>query len=324
MRIFFCLTGALNASFTDVEYGNGDQSGYNESSNDLIPDSTGEAWGDAVDASQNTTPDPSANTGDQYGQLDDYTDNNNGNPPPPTTLIYTCGGTAKQLAYCQFPFATLAGNEYTHSCADKVEDNPDYTVDRPWCFTGASEWGFCDCLATIDFTYVTAPNWHNNTMRDISVQVTIDYPGTLWCALTAKGDKLPGLNTVANKTEPARYMGGVGMMTTDMILRNMQSQISFTSSPEFMKAHPYLTCQATIPGLLIQPEPNTMMLGSNTPKPDRPPTDEEEPPKILTETGGALMYTTVVTMILGFLLGYRYAMQKRQQIVMFSKLDGNE
>ena len=243
--------------------------------------------------------------------------------PPPATLIYTCGGTAEKLGFCQFPFATLAGNEYTHTCADKVEDNPDYTVDRPWCFTSASEWGFCDCDAFFDLTYVTLPNAHDATLRDIQIQVTLDYPGTIWCALSANKTHIPSLADIQQNAKPTEFVGATGIMMPEMILRDLVAHVVFSATPAFMKTRPFLSCQAHVPGLLKQPEPIGMVLGSNRVDPGgnkQPDDEDEDPPHLITETSGAMMYSTLIIMLLSGFIGVRYAMDRRDEMLKFALL----
>lgn len=255
-------------------------------------------------------------------ELDDFATGTT--EPPPSTLIYTCGGTAEKLAYCQFPFETLAGNEYTHSCADKVEDNPDYTVDRPWCFTAASEWGFCDCNAFFDLTYVTLPHPGDTTLRNVQIQVTLDYPGSVWCSLSANSTHLPTHAEIENKSHPNDFAGASASIGTEMILRNVVAQIVFSATPAFMKARPYLACQAAVPGLLTQPDPIGLLLGSNRVDPggDHQPDDEEDaPPRLVTETSGAMMYSTIIIMLLSAFIGVRYAMDRRDQLLRFALLE---
>jgi hypothetical protein len=244
-------------------------------------------------------------------------------PPPPSTLIYVCSGTAKPMAYCQFPFSTLAGNHYTSTCADKVEDNPDYSVDRPWCFTSASEWGFCDCDAFFDFSYVTDHNFSDKTLRDIKVQIKLDYPGSVWCALSPDSKSLPSLSGVTS----GAVTGAATSVTHDMIARDISGQLQFSATPDFMKAHVFLSCQADVPGLINKPQPVVTQLGTEKDMLDEPDDDEDTaPPKprLVTKTSGALMYSTLIFMILTAILFYRYAMDRRMQMLSFIRLDQDE
>ena len=319
------VAGDLN----DVDFGDPDNPvDYNSTNHDLIESTGGDAWNDGMetDAPDSSSGGSDINPNDVHGSLDDFSDGTTA--APPATLIYTCGGTANQLGFCQFPFTTLAGNEYTHSCADKVEDNPDYTVDRPWCFTAASEWGFCDCSATFDMTYVTAQNLRNSSLRDIQVQVSLDYPGTIWCSLTVNETRLPTLTQVMNAGNTVTYAGGAAAMSDDMVLRSMDAHVLFSATPDFMKAHPYLACQASVPGLLTQPDAIGMMLGSNTVKPPSPgdPNDDgsNAGPVLLTETSGAAIYSLIIAMILGSFIGVKVALEKRAALLAFSPIANKE
>lgn len=320
MLLYCALISAALSSFTEIDFGDSNPHQiYNDTSNDIIQDGNGDAWSEGMDdAIEGGTEDSTEGLSQDGEQVDDFSDSPNG---VPETLIYVCGGTAEPLGFCQFPFTTLAGNSYTHSCADKVEDNPDYAVDRPWCFTTATEWGFCDCTTQIWLSYVSLQNGQNSTMRDIQVQVDMEYPGTIWCSLAATPNDLPSLHTIVNNTEANRYAGGFSILRRDMILRSVKAQIVFTTTPAYMKSHPYLACQARVPGILTPPEPSILKLGANTATPIDDNTDTEvEPPKILTETSGALMYSVVIFMILGGFIGYRYAMDKRAELLAFARI----
>ena len=302
--IYSSVITFTRSTFTDIDLGDSspDQV-YNISNNDIIQDGNSDAWSEGM-AQAMLDESPSVTSPNTY----DYSGGST--RAPPATLVYTCGGTAPHPSYCEFPFTTLAGNSYTQSCADKVEDNPDYTVDRPWCFTSATEWGFCDCSGQIvSLKYVTIPNAHNATLKDIEVQVTMDYPGTVWCSLSASADKLPTLASILNNTN----IGGVGMVSTDMIVQNVETQIVFSATAAMMKSHPYLACQGHMPGMETQPSPVGLILGSGSSVNNGD--DSDEPPLILTYTSGAMMYSVVIIMVLGFFVGYKYAMDSRVQVI---------
>ena len=254
-------------------------------------------------------------------KVDDFGDNTT--PAPPKTLIYVCGGTAKDLAYCQFPFSTLAGNYYTSTCADKVEDNPDYSVDRPWCFTSATEWGFCDCEAFFDFSYFTEHNAENKALRDVKIQVKLDYPGTVWCSLWNTQDHFPPLVDIQSN----QVTGASTNVSEDMITRKIDGQLVFSATPEFMKSHLYLSCQAHVPGLLNQPKPVVTQLGTKKDMLDDPDEDAAvAPPKarLVTETSGALMYSTLIIMVLASFLFYQYAMDRRAKVMTFTRISQDD
>lgn len=261
-----------------------------------------DTWSDQVEDNEPTTnstlPDSSTTVVESTG-------------PPPTTLIYTCEGSAAKLAYCQFPFSTLAGNEYTNSCADKVEDNPDVSVDRPWCFVSATKWGFCDCQANLDFNYIA-------THHEIRVQANLDYPGTVWCALMAEKDTLPSLAMVVNGTEPGRYQGGWGEISAGMIMASIDAQIVFSANFTNVTKN-FIACQANVPGIAIQPTSVGTLLGSQTPDDPEPETPEHPPPQLITRTNGATIYSIIIMIVLGSFIGVRYALDQRR-LIMFSLL----
>jgi hypothetical protein len=232
-------------------------------------------------------------------------------------LIYTCGGTSKELSYCQFPFTTLAGNTYTTSCADQVEDNPDISTDRPWCFVSATEWGFCDCESNFDFTYITFP--HNSTAREIAIQATIDYPSRIWCNLQSAND-----TSLVGTGGPH---GGSANMTNVMIWRSMAAQINFIVPIEYMRSHTKIVCQAQSDGLLKQPDPVSVLLGSNTRKPTDDDEDDDEDAKdglrLITRTNGATVYSVVIVMIVVTAIGVRLALDARKKL-MFTLINDEE
>ena len=223
---------------------------------------------------------------------------------PPDTLIYVCEGTADYpLAYCEFPFSTLAGNEYTNSCADLVEDNPDVSVDRPWCFVSATDWGFCDCQAQLSFHAITVTT---GSKVQLTVQATLDHPGTVWCSLTAPVDPLPALNST--------YVGASGQVTDVMILSSISATFSFTVDVAVTKTKNYLACQALVPGIAIQPKSVGYILGS-TPT-DAPTTEEETSIKLITVTNGATIYSLMILVVLGSFIGTRYALDLRKLMLL--------
>ena len=238
---------------------------------------------------------------------------------PQGTVIYTCGGTARDdLPFCQFPFSTLAGNEYTDKCADQVEDNPDVSVDRPWCFVSATDWGFCDCTASLDFSHLVSPDPADSTKGNIAVQVTIDYPATTWCYLEGVDAKAQvGLAHLMNGT----VVGGSTVISAAMIRQAMVASISFTASLHTMQANPVLACSANCTGVMTNPETVKMVLGT---RPDETDNEDPEPdstrPRLLTRTSGALVYSIVILMLLGSIIGARYALGIREKM-MFSILN---
>ena len=234
---------------------------------------------------------------------------------PPATLIYVCGGSSEELEYCEFPFTTLAGNEYSHSCADQVEDNPDVFVDRPWCFVSASRWGFCDCKATIGFTYITQS--HSGGGVHLVVQAHTDYPGTIWCSLSDPASALPKLSDITNSTNPAKFAGGAAVLTDHMIYAQMDVQIEFTVNATFAHVNSFLACQAFVPAIATQPEPIGLILGTVTDFPDS--TDEDTKPKLVTSTNGATIYSLIILILLGGFIGTRYALDQRK-LLMFELL----
>jgi hypothetical protein len=249
---------------------------------------------------------------DHSGNLDDQSSN------PPTTLIYVCEGSSKPLAYCQFPFTTLAGNEYTSSCADKVEDNPDYSVDRPWCFTSATEWGFCDCEAFFDFSYVTSHNAADSSIRDLTIQVKLSYPGKVWCDLGSDESYVPLPSSLP--------VDSVVEVTRGMILENINGQVEIHATLDRMKSHPYLSCHAAVPGLRTNPKPMITKLGTKKEVLEDPDDDDspEEKPRLITHTSGALMYSTLIFMTLASFFFYRYAMDRRARLFSFIRLVDGE
>jgi hypothetical protein len=310
MKFFACtLLGGLLVLGQSPE----EQTGNNMDDSLVVPDG-GNVDIVSIDSSSD---EPDSVNSSSEEKVDDFGDNTT--PPPPKTLIYVCGGTAKNLAYCQFPFSTLAGNYYTSTCADKVEDNPDYSVDRPWCFTSSNEWGFCDCDAFFDFTYFTEHNAENKTLRDIKIQVKLDYPGTVWCSLWKTPDSLPSLEDI----EASRATGGSTSVSEDMIARKIDGQVGFSATPEFMKSHLYLSCQAHVPGLLNQPKPVVTQLGTKKDLVDDPDDDAAAaPPKarLVTQTSGALMYSTLIIMVLASFFFYQYAMDRRAKVMSFMRI----
>ena len=245
------------------------------------------------------------------------------NVQPPTTLIFVCEGTAQTLSFCQFPFTTLAGNEYTRSCADKVEDNPDYSVDRPWCFTSATEWGFCDCNAFFDFTYVISHNAQLSSKRDITVQIKMTYPGTAWCSLWSDDTYLPPMSAI----EQGQVSGAVVNITRDMIVQDINGQVDFSVPLEQVKTHPHLTCQASIPGLPTNPNPVSTTLGTKKDMLEDPSDSSDtsqDKPRLVTRTSGALMYSTLILMTLAGFFFYRYAMDRRIHILKFIQVSQDD
>lgn len=286
---------------------------YNAHNDDLI-EFNGDSWNDhdGHEEEDTTTPVP----------IDEFLDLNVTSIPD-SNVIYTCGGTAEgQLSFCQFPFTTLAGNEYTNKCADQVEDNPDVSVDRPWCFVSATEWGFCDCTPSLDFTYLVAIEPVNKTKGDIVVQVSIDYPGTVWCYLEGmKSNNKVQLAHIQNGT----VYGGSTTISAAMILQSMVATVSFTAPINSMQTNPVLACSANCTGMTIQPDPVRIVLGSRPEEDD----DEEDPeqestkPRLLTRTSGALVYSIFMLMILGFIVGARYALGIRERL-MYTILNEHE
>jgi hypothetical protein len=250
-------------------------------------------------------------------------DDSNASFTSPKTLIYVCEGTARPISFCQFPFTTLAGNEYTSSCADKVEDNPDYSVDRPWCFTSATEWGFCDCQAFFDYTYVVSHNPTNNSLRDLTAQIKISYPGTVWCALWTNSSFSPPLSDVTS----GAIVGGSIEITRDMLLQDIDGQVDFSASLDQMKSPLYLSCQANIPGLPSNPNPVVTLLGTKKDMLDDP-SDAADPgpikPRLVTRTSGALMYSTLICLTLAGFFFYRYAMDRRDHLLKFTRISQEE
>jgi hypothetical protein len=283
--------------------------GFYSDSNDELLEYTGDSWNDhdGHEGEEITTRVPIDESIDENAQS------------IPTNAIYTCGGTAQgELSFCQFPFTTLAGNEYTNKCADQAEDNPDVSVDRPWCFVSATDWGFCDCSATLDFTHLVAPDTSNKTKADIVVQVTIDYPATIWCYLEGVDAKTSiGLAEVTNGT----VAGATTTISAEMILQSIVATVLFPASVHVMQAKPILVCSANCPGLMTQPEPVKIALGT---RPDEEETDRTEPdlskPHLITRTSGSLVYSIVILMLLGSIIGARYALDIREKM-MFSILN---
>jgi hypothetical protein len=318
---------AAQGSFTDVTFGNdGDEGGsenYNATSNDLIPSTGSDSWQDALDAGSASNDESSDSAVTSYTGGGTLAKNESASPP--STLIYTCGGTADLLGYCQFPFTTLAGNTYTNSCADKVEDNPDYTVDRPWCFTSASEWGFCDCRAAFSFAYVTTQNALNSTIHDIRIQISVNYPGTVWCSLSSDKKSIPSLSQL-NASNSTNFIGSSTYVSPDLIKADLDAIVTFSATTIFIKAHPWLACQASLPGLSNQPSPLGLILGASGSASnggtDNP--SASSVPFLVTTTSGALMYSVLIAMILGGFIGTRTALDQRRKLLRFAKLDTEE
>jgi hypothetical protein len=241
----------------------------------------------------------------------------------PSNLIFVCEGTAKALSYCQFPFSTLAGNHYTSTCADKVEDNPDYSVDRPWCFTSATQWGFCDCEGFLDFTYVSNQLGNDHNTRAFTVQMKLSHPGTVWCALSQTEAAVPALADVTGQ----KVIGASTDVSIDMIRQEINGQIEFQASLEVVRTHPFLSCQADIRGLPANPKPVVTKLGTKKDMLEDPTDDSDNQlvkPKLVTRTSGALMYSTLIVMILAGFFFYRYAMDRRIKMLSFIRLEQEE
>ena len=291
--------------------------GFYNGQNDELIEFSGDSWNDhdGHDDETSTTLVP----------MEEFLDLN-GTSIPNSNVIYTCGGTAEgqQLSYCQFPFTTLAGNEYTNKCADQAEDNPDVSVDRPWCFVSATDWGFCDCTPSIDFTYLVAMDSVNKTIGNIVVQVSLDYPGTVWCYLEPTGSKT---NVQLAHIQNGTVTGGSTTISAAMILQSMVATLSFNASIHSMQTNPVLACSANCTGMVLQPDPMKIVLGS------RPEDDEEEDPdpestkpRLLTHTSGALVYSILILMLLGFIVGARYALNMRERLMyaILSESDGQD
>ena len=308
LSLILPLAGVLERVLSET-IGAAGMDGFYNAQNDELIEYNGHEWNDhdGHDEEDTTTPVPIEQLLDSKAVLE-----------PQGTVIYTCGGTAKgDLSYCQFPFTTLAGNEYTNKCADQVEDNPDVSVDRPWCFVSATDWGFCDCTGNLDFTHLVTPDPSDPTKGHIVVQVNIDYPGTIWCYLEGVDSKAQvGLAQITNGT----VAGGSTVISAAMIMQSMVASISFSASVHTMQANPVLACSANCTGLMTQPETVKMALGT---RPDE--IDQEEPetdpnrPRLITRTSGALVYSIVILMVLGSIIGARYALEIRERM-MFSML----
>ena len=250
-------------------------------------------------------------------------DNNKPEQFPPQHLIFVCEGTAKSLSYCQFPFSTLAGNDYSSTCADKVEDNPDYSVDRPWCFTSATEWGFCDCQGFLDFSYVSGQYGTDHDIRDFKVQIILSHPGTVWCALSQSDTSLPSLQDVITQKVP----GGSTDVTIAMVRQDVNGQVEFHANLDIVRTHPFLSCQASVPGLPANPGPVVTKLGTKKDMLEDPTDDLDNTPakpRLITHTSGALMYSTLIVMILAGFFFYRYAMDRRAKMLSFTRLETDE
>jgi hypothetical protein len=316
----------LEGAFSDVDFGDDDDhENHHEpgTTGDLIiPSSGSDAWQEALEAGRNVSesidPKKDSSSGTSSG------DPLNGvvaSPHNASTLIYTCGGTAGPLGFCQFPITTLAGNTYTESCADKVEDNPDYTVDRPWCFTSAAQWGFCDCQAAFSFAYVTTGNTKIVNHRDIRIEVSVNYPGTVWCSLSSDSKTLPSLAQLKNNT--SSFAGGFTDVTPDLIIANIDAFVTFSVADTFIKSHTHLACQALLPGLQTQPSPIGVKLGASgsaTNGGTESPFPTSSVPFLVTTTSGALMYSVLIAMILAAFIGTRTALDYRNKLLRLAKI----
>jgi len=314
------------ATTSEEWYGSGDLDNYEESeitdakewtsSDSDAPSSAIDTSGEDALSSEEAKGDI-INPEDVVPNLDDFGTSTSTNVTG--KLIYTCGGTGSDLSYCQFPFSTLAGNTYTDKCADQVEDNPDISTDRPWCFVSATEWGFCDCEANLDFTYITAPVHGDTSSREFEIQVRMDFPATVWCNLQAETDEnLRSLESIAGKPGA----GGVAAITDAMIWRSMGARIVFNAKVDFMKIHKKIVCQAKSEGLVKQPSFVSMLLGTNTKRPDGSSEDgsddsddDKAGPVLLTRTNGATVYSVLVFMLITSAIGVGLALEARKKLM---------
>ena len=291
--------------------------GYYNVNNDELIETHGESWNDMDGQSEDNEifSNSSESQQDEVVPIESVS-------IPNENVIFTCGGTAEgNLAYCQFPFTTLAGNEYTNKCADQVEDNPDVYVDRPWCFVSATDWGFCDCEASIDFTHLVTTNSVDKNKTDVVVQVSMDYPGTIWCYLEAgrqNDDDASKNNKPLSAIENGTVVGASTTISAPMIIQSMVATISFSVQSHSVHLTPVLACSANCTGLMIQPLPVRVTLGTNPADKDDEGEDdvvESTRPHLITRTSGALVYSIVMLMLLGSILGARYALNIREKLM---------
>jgi Ca2+-binding RTX toxin-like protein len=113
-------------------------------------------------------------------------------------------------------------------------------------------------------------------------------------------------------------------VTSELIEAGIDSFVQFSATtPNFIKAHSYLACQAAIPGLANQPQPLVVTLGVSGSASNGVDGYESASsvPFLVTTTSGALMYSVVIGMILGSFIGARTALDYRRKLLRFSKLE---
>jgi hypothetical protein len=111
----------------------------------------------------------------------------------------------------------------------------------------------------------------------------------------------------------------------------MAAHISFMVPIEYAKANPKIVCQAQSDGLLKQPDPVSVLLGTNTNKPtddekDEDDDDEEDTdsgPRLITRTNGATVYSVLILMIIAGAIGVKLALEARKKL-MFALISNEE